>query len=107
MAGLCHSTARVRPLSPSLSDASCPFPSALDEHCRSKQLPRRSEVSDSRNGDVTDDDSMGSWMSASPEEGGSAEHKKQKGGVNRQRFAKPKVRERQRGEWQWGVCVSK
>ncbi|XP_033025796.1 coiled-coil domain-containing protein 106 [Lacerta agilis] len=67
-----------------------------DEHCRSKQLPRRSEVSDSRNGDVTDDDSMGSWMSAGPEEGGSAEHKKQKGGVNRRRFAKPKVRERQR-----------
>ncbi|XP_062994296.1 coiled-coil domain-containing protein 106 isoform X1 [Elgaria multicarinata webbii] len=67
-----------------------------DDHCRSKQPPRRSEMSESRNGDVTDDDSMGSWLSGSPEEGGSAEHKKQKGGANRRRFVKPKVRERQR-----------
>ncbi|XP_077169180.1 coiled-coil domain-containing protein 106 isoform X2 [Paroedura picta] len=65
-----------------------------DDHFRSKQ--RRSEVSEGRNGDVTDDDSMGSWLSASPEEGGSGEHKKQKGGANRRRFIKPKVRERQR-----------
>ncbi|XP_042329990.1 coiled-coil domain-containing protein 106 isoform X2 [Sceloporus undulatus] len=64
-----------------------------DDHFRSKQASRRSET---RNGDVTDDDSMGSWLSASPEEGGSTEHKKQKGGVNRRRFVKPKVRERQR-----------
>ncbi|XP_066484574.1 coiled-coil domain-containing protein 106 [Tiliqua scincoides] len=67
-----------------------------DDHSRSKQPPRRSEVSESRNGDMTDDDSMGSWLSASPEEGGSTEHKKQKGGANRRRFVKPKVRERQR-----------
>nr|XP_020654505.1 coiled-coil domain-containing protein 106 isoform X1 [Pogona vitticeps] len=67
-----------------------------DDHCRNKQASRRSEVSDGRNGDMTDDDSRGSWLSASPEEGGSTEHKKQKGGVNRRRFAKPKVRERQR-----------
>uniref|UniRef100_A0ACB8EVZ0 Uncharacterized protein n=1 Tax=Sphaerodactylus townsendi TaxID=933632 RepID=A0ACB8EVZ0_9SAUR len=67
-----------------------------DDHGRNKQPPRRSEASDSRNGDVTDDDSRGSWLSASPEEGGSAEHKKLKGGANRRRFVKPKVRERQR-----------
>ncbi|KAJ6653400.1 hypothetical protein lerEdw1_009301 [Lerista edwardsae] len=67
-----------------------------DDHSRSKQPSRRSEVSESRNGDMTDDDSMGSWLSASPEEGGSTEHKKQKGGANRRRFVKPKVRERQR-----------
>lgn len=70
----------------------------LDDHFRNKQPLRRFEVSESRNGDVTDDDSVGSWLSASPEEGGSAEHKKQKGGANRRRFVKPKVRERQRGE---------
>ncbi|KAJ7314024.1 hypothetical protein JRQ81_005912 [Phrynocephalus forsythii] len=67
-----------------------------DDHCRNKLASQRSEVSDSRNGDMTDDDSRGSWLSASPEEGGSAEQKKQKGGVNRRRFVKPKVRERQR-----------
>ncbi|KAL8176680.1 UNVERIFIED_CONTAM: hypothetical protein K2H54_037470 [Gekko kuhli] len=67
-----------------------------DDHFRNKQALRRSEVSESRNGDVTDDDSLGSWLSASPEEGGSAEHKKQKIGANRRRFVKPKVRERQR-----------
>ncbi|XP_053121231.1 coiled-coil domain-containing protein 106 isoform X2 [Hemicordylus capensis] len=67
-----------------------------DDHFRIKQPLRRSEASESRNGDVTDDDSMGSWLSAGPEEGGSAEHKKQKGGANRRRFVKPKVRERQR-----------
>lgn len=78
----------------------CPSISALDDHSRSKQPPRRSEMSESRNGDMTDDDSMGSWLSASPEEGGSTEHKKQKGGMNRRRFVKPKVRERQRGEQQ-------
>ncbi|XP_003225061.1 coiled-coil domain-containing protein 106 [Anolis carolinensis] len=60
-----------------------------DDHFRSKQALRR-------NGDATDDDSMGSWLTASPEEGGSTEHKKQKGGTNRRRFVKPKMRERQR-----------
>ncbi|KAM3823970.1 coiled-coil domain-containing protein 106 isoform 1-T1 [Vipera latastei] len=67
-----------------------------DDHCCNKQLPRRSEVLESRNGEVTDDDSLGSWMTTSPEEGGSVEHKKPKAGLNRRRFAKPKVRERQR-----------
>lgn len=73
--------------------------SNLDDHCCNKQLPRRAEVLESRNGEVTDDDSLGSWMTTSPEEGGSVEHKKPKAGLNRRRFAKPKVRERQRGKY--------
>ncbi|KAG8140542.1 hypothetical protein E2320_003219, partial [Naja naja] len=41
------------------------------DHCCKKKLPRRAEILESRNGDVTDDDSMASWMTTSPEEGGS------------------------------------
>ncbi|XP_032091339.1 coiled-coil domain-containing protein 106 isoform X4 [Thamnophis elegans] len=67
-----------------------------DDHCCNKQLPRRSEILESRNGNMTDDDSMSSWMATSPEEGGSVEHKKLKAGFNHRRFAKPKIRERQR-----------
>ncbi|KAG8140541.1 hypothetical protein E2320_003219 [Naja naja] len=40
-----------------------------DDHCCKKKLPRRAEILESRNGDVTDDDSMASWMTTSPEEG--------------------------------------
>uniref|UniRef100_A0A8C6X9G1 Coiled-coil domain containing 106 n=1 Tax=Naja naja TaxID=35670 RepID=A0A8C6X9G1_NAJNA len=67
-----------------------------DDHCCKKKLPRRAEILESRNGDVTDDDSMASWMTTSPEEGGSVEHKKLIAGLNRRCFAKPKIRERQR-----------
>ncbi|XP_070584281.1 coiled-coil domain-containing protein 106 isoform X2 [Erythrolamprus reginae] len=67
-----------------------------DDHCCNKQLPRRSEILESQNGDMMDDDSISSWMATSPEKGGFVEHKKLKAGLNRQRFAKPKIRERQR-----------
>lgn len=71
-----------------------------EDHCRSKQPLRRSDATDSRNGEVTDNDSVASSLSANTEEGSSTERKKQKqkGGVNRRRLIKPKTRERQRGE---------
>ncbi|XP_019356441.1 coiled-coil domain-containing protein 106 isoform X1 [Alligator mississippiensis] len=69
-----------------------------EDHCRSKQPLRRSDATDSRNGEVTDNDSVASSLSANTEEGSSTERKKQKqkGGVNRRRLIKPKTRERQR-----------
>ncbi|TFJ99346.1 Coiled-coil domain-containing protein 106 [Platysternon megacephalum] len=69
-----------------------------EDHCRSKQPPRRAEAAESRPGEATDNESLASSLSAASEQGGSAERKKQKqkGGVNRRRFGKPKARERQR-----------
>uniref|UniRef100_A0A8C4YKF4 Coiled-coil domain containing 106 n=1 Tax=Gopherus evgoodei TaxID=1825980 RepID=A0A8C4YKF4_9SAUR len=69
-----------------------------EDHCRSKQPPRRAEAAESRPGEATDNESLASSLSAASEQGGSTERKKQKqkGGVSRRRFGKPKARERQR-----------
>ncbi|XP_029441159.1 coiled-coil domain-containing protein 106-like isoform X3 [Rhinatrema bivittatum] len=69
------------------------------EHARTKQIPRRSEVAESRNGDLTDNDSMLSSLSGISEEGSAmADRKKQrqKAGFSRRRFLKAKGKERQR-----------
>uniref|UniRef100_A0A8C3T8W0 Coiled-coil domain containing 106 n=1 Tax=Chelydra serpentina TaxID=8475 RepID=A0A8C3T8W0_CHESE len=73
-------------------------PAPPEDHCRSKQPPRRAEAAESRPGEATDNESLVSSLSATSEQGGSAERKKQKqkGGVSRRRFGKPKARERQR-----------
>ncbi|KAM9112921.1 coiled-coil domain-containing protein 106 isoform 1-T1 [Pangshura tecta] len=69
-----------------------------EDHCRSKQPPRRAEAAESRPSEATDNESLVSSLSAASEQGGSTERKKQKqkGGVSRRRFGKPKARERQR-----------
>ncbi|XP_030053594.1 coiled-coil domain-containing protein 106 isoform X3 [Microcaecilia unicolor] len=72
---------------------------AEEQATRTKQILRRPEVTESRNGDLTDNESMLSSLSGISEDGSSvAERKKQKQRVafGRKRFIKPKGKERQR-----------
>nr|XP_033815875.1 coiled-coil domain-containing protein 106 isoform X2 [Geotrypetes seraphini] len=69
------------------------------EQTRTKQVLRRPEVTESRNGDLTDNESMLSSLSGISEEGSSVverKKQKQKAAFGRKHFTKPKGKERQR-----------